>query len=200
MTHADPAIAGLVLAGGRATRMGGRDKPLLLLGGRPLVAHVAARLAPQVGRLAISASGDPARFAGLGLPVLPDAAPDFAGPLAGILAGLDWAAELGLAAVVSAAADTPFLPRDLVARLRAAAGGGPAFAAAGADRHPTAGLWPVALRGALREALGRGERRVGAWAVGQGACLARFDDPAAFFNVNRPEDLAAAEAMLRDRG
>ena len=190
-------LVGVILAGGRGTRMGGRDKPLLTLGGRLLVAHVADRLAPQVAALAVSANGDPARFAGLALPVLPDSEPGFLGPLAGLLAGLDWAAGLGAGAVISAAADTPFLPEDLVTRLRRSAGNGhPVIAATGSDLHPTCGLWPVALRGALRDALRDGERRVRTWALARGAATASFPDAAAFFNVNTPEDLASAEARV----
>jgi molybdenum cofactor guanylyltransferase len=196
-----PAIPGLILAGGRARRMGGGDKGLLPLGGRPLIAHVIDRLAPQVGALALSANGDPARFAPFGLRVIADGAAAGAGPLAGVLAGLDWAAALGAAALVTAAADSPFLPPDLVARLAAAAGpGGFAIAVApgedGPRRHPTCALWPVELRPALAAALARGERRVGAFAEAQGATEAHFADGRAFFNVNTPADLARAETML----
>jgi len=194
-----PAIPGLVLAGGRGRRMGCVDKPLVPLGGRPLLAHVVARLAPQVGALAIGANGDPARFAAFGLPVLADGEAAGAGPLAGLLAGLDWAAGLGAPALVTAAADTPFLPRDLVARLCAAAGpAGLAVAAAPeAVLHPTAGLWPVGLRAALRADLARGERRLGGWAEAQGGCaIAVFPDPDGFFNVNTPDDLARAATIL----
>ena len=196
-----PAIPGLILAGGGARRMGGGDKALLPLAGRPLLAHVLDRLTPQLGPLALSANGDRNRFAAFGLPVLADDEPAGAGPLAGLLAGLDWAATLGAAELVTAAVDTPFLPRDLVARLRAAAGpAGIAIAAApggaGPERHPTAGLWPVALRATLRADLAAGERRLGAWAAALGCALASFPDPDAFFNVNTPADLARAEAML----
>ena len=196
-----PAIPGLILAGGGARRMGGGDKALLPLAGRPLLAHVLDRLAPQLGPLALSANGDRKRFAAFGLPVLADEERAGAGPLAGLLAGLDWAATLGAAELVTAAVDTPFLPRDLVARLRAAAGpAGIAIAAApggaGPERHPTAGLWPVALRATLRADLAAGERRLGAWAAARGCALASFPDPDAFFNVNTPADLARAEAML----
>lgn len=199
---------GVILAGGRATRMGGGDKALLRLGGATLLDRVIARLGPQVGALALNANGDPARFAGCGLPVLPDSVPDRPGPLAGILAALDWAARLGAGRVVTVPADTPFLPADLVARLLAAADGtAPVLAAtAGAGsatrsmagglvRHPACGLWPVALRGDLRAALAGGTRKVADWADGHGARMALFDgDP--FFNVNTPDDLRAAEARL----
>ena len=115
-------VAGVILAGGRATRMGGGDKGLRMLGGQSLMDRVIARLAPQCGAMALNANGDPARFGDLGLPVLSDSLPDHPGPLAGVLAGLDWAAQMGVPAIVTAAADTPFFPNDLVARLQAAAG------------------------------------------------------------------------------
>lgn len=195
------AVPGVILAGGLATRMGGGDKALLTLAGASLLERVVARLEPQVAALALSANGDAARFAPLDLPVLPDSVPGFPGPLAGILAGLDWAAARGDDAIVSAAADTPFLPGDLVARLSAEReGDAPVLAAVGEDGmsrdQPVFGLWPVALREALRDALVRGERKVGAFARAQGARRAMFTEPAAFFNINTPEDLARAEGML----
>lgn len=192
-------IAGIVLAGGRATRMGGGDKPLLHLHGRPLLAHVIERLTPQVQALAISANGDPARFAAFGLPVLADPLPGQPGPLVGVLAGLDWAAGLGADALLCVAGDTPFLPADLVAQL--AAPGGLAMAASpGPDGslrpHPTVALWPLTLRAALRAALDQGERRVGRWALEQGAVVVPFDGPPdPFLNLNTPQDLARAEAL-----
>jgi molybdopterin-guanine dinucleotide biosynthesis protein A len=200
------APVGVILAGGRATRMGGGDKGLLRLGAGTVLDHVIARLAPQVAALALNANGDPARFAGLGLPVIADGVAGFAGPLAGVLAGLDWAAARGAAHVVSAAADTPFFPPDLVPRpmLAAEAEGLPLALAAtprpggGTDRHPTFGLWPVSLRDDLRQALAAGLRKVVQWTDRHGAATALFPvgayDP--FFNVNTPEDLRAAEAML----
>lgn len=189
---------GVILAGGQARRMGGGDKGRLMLGGQSLIERVIARLAPQVKVLALSANGPPDRFADLGLPVLPDSLPDFPGPLAGVLAGLDWAAAQGGDRIVTAAADTPFLPADLVARLDSAARrGGLALAQdAAGDRHPTFGLWPVALREDLRAALTGGLRKIVAWTDSHGAAQAQFDDPQAFFNINRPEDLIQAEAML----
>lgn len=202
-----PPLPGVILAGGRATRMGGGDKGLLRLngqaGGRRLLDLVIARLAPQCDPLAISANGDPARLAEFGLPVLADTLPGFPGPLAGVLAGLDWAARLGAPAIITAAADTPFFPPDLSARLQAAAGpSGLALAATadGADLRvqPTFGLWPVALRGGLRDALIAGQRRVGGWAQDQGAGLAHWPatpiDP--FFNINTPEDMTLAETLF----
>lgn len=195
-------LPGVILAGGRAQRMGGGDKGLLPLSGQRVIDQVIERLAPQCGRLAINANGDPARFADLGLPVLPDPVPGQPGPLAGILAAMDWAAGLGAAAVVTVAADTPFLPPDLVARLKAAATAGGAIAASpdaagGMRAHPTFGLWPVTLRDRLAQAIADGERRLGVWAETCGAGRAAFGsqpfDP--FFNINTPEDLAAAEAL-----
>ncbi|MCB2125525.1 MAG: molybdenum cofactor guanylyltransferase MobA [Rhodobacteraceae bacterium] len=193
----------VILAGGQARRMGGGDKGLLPLGSGRVIDHVIARLAPQCGALAINANGDPARFADFGLPVLADPVPGQPGPLAGILAAMDWAAGHGAGVVVTAASDTPFLPRDLVARLATAATGGGAVAEgpdeAGRVRaHPTFGLWPVALRDRLAEMLAEGERRVGVWATVAGAGRACFPaDPVdPFFNVNTPEDLATAERLV----
>ncbi|MFN3970386.1 MAG: molybdenum cofactor guanylyltransferase MobA [Gemmobacter sp.] len=198
-------LPGVILAGGRATRMGGGDKGLRQVAGRALMDHVIGRLAPQCAPLAINANGDPARLAGFGLPVLADSLPDHPGPLAGVLAGLDWAAGLGAPAIVTVAADTPFFPPDLAARLVAQAGPqGLCLAASpddtgGVQRHPTFGLWPVALRDDLRAALTGGLRKIVIWTEGHGAGQALFPsapfDP--FFNVNTPEDLARAEALAR---
>lgn len=186
-----PAV---ILAGGLARRMGGGDKGRLTVGGRPLIGHVIARLRPQAGPLALNANGDPARWGDLDLPVLPDTVPDHPGPLAGVLAGMDWAAGQGADAVLSAAADTPFLPGDLgVGLARAAGPSGLALARAGGRPQPTFGLWPVALRDDLRAALSAGTRKILAWTDRHGAGYADFPE-AAFFNVNTPEDLAAAEA------
>lgn len=194
---------GIILAGGLATRMGGVDKGLLELGGETLLARVIARLWPQVAGLAINANGDPDRFADYGLPVLPDNVPGFPGPLAGVLAGLDWAAEMGASQIVTAAADTPFFPEDLVERLgRAAKRSGTKIALSATQenglmsRHPTFGLWPVALRHDLRRSLRLGVRKVVRWTDAHGAASAAFDD-GAFFNVNTPDDLARARDMIR---
>ncbi len=188
---------GVVLAGGEGRRMGGADKALLPLAGRPMLDHVLERLRPQVSAIALGANGDPARFAGRGLEVLADPGPGGQGPLAGVLAALDWAAGLGAPAVVTVACDTPFFPRDLVARLRAA--GAPLALAATDRRHPTFGLWPTALREDLRAALAAGDRKIALWADAHGAAAVPFEargtaaaDP--FFNVNTPGDLALAEA------
>ncbi|MEM1130527.1 MAG: molybdenum cofactor guanylyltransferase MobA [Pseudomonadota bacterium] len=200
--------AGVILAGGQARRMGGGDKGLLTLGGATLLDRVIDRLTPQVAALALNANGDPARFASLKLPVIADPLPDFPGPLAGVLAGLDWAAEAGHATIVTAAADTPFFPTDLVARLSAAAeAGGQSIALAatpdpkgGTRRHPTFGLWPVALRHDLRAALEDGLRKVVLWTDRHGAATALFPDAPAdpFFNVNTPDDLAHAKTRLSE--
>lgn len=197
-------LPGVILAGGRAMRMGGGDKPLRPLGGGRIVDHVRDRLVGQCAPIALNANGDPARFADLGLPVLADTAAGYPGPLAGVLAGLDWAADLGAERIVTVAADTPFFPRDLVAGLLRAAGPSGVAVAASPDaggtlrRHPTFGLWPVALRADLRQTLARGQRKVMLWADAHGAGTAVYDaepfDP--FFNINRPEDIAEAERLL----
>ncbi|MEL6452221.1 MAG: molybdenum cofactor guanylyltransferase MobA [Pseudomonadota bacterium] len=198
------APLGVILAGGLATRMGGGDKGRLTLGGEALITRVIARLSPQVAGLALNANGDPARFADLRLPVVADSVAGYAGPLAGVLAGLDWAAAHGADTIVTAAADTPFLPCDLVPRLQVEAEGmaHPLVLAAtddpgrGLSRHPTFGLWPVALRDDLRGALAGGLRKVVQWTDAHHGRLAQFPDPGAFFNVNTPDDLAMAEGML----
>ena len=207
------SVPGVILAGGQATRMGGGDKGLLPLAGVPILRRVMDRLAPQAGALALNANGDAGRFADYGLPVLPDSIAGFPGPLAGVLAGLDWAAEQGAEAIVTVAADTPFFPADLVARLTETAQGQthPLVLAAapraegertksmsrsGLIRHPTFGLWPVALRDDLRAALQDGLSKVVIWTERHGGRECLFDaegDP--FFNVNTPEDLARAEAL-----
>ncbi|MBM1633656.1 molybdenum cofactor guanylyltransferase MobA [Sulfitobacter mediterraneus] len=195
---------GVILAGGQATRMGGGDKGLLALGGQTLLSRVMDRLEPQVAGMALNANGDAARFSGFDLPVLPDSISGFVGPLAGVLAGLDWAAEQGADAIVTAAADTPFFPCDLVPQLLLRGEGmtHPMVLAAtpaakrGQARHPTFGLWPVALRDDLRAALQGGLRKVVMWTDQHGGREALFPEEAAFFNVNTPEDLARAEEML----
>ncbi|QDC08118.1 molybdenum cofactor guanylyltransferase MobA [Oceanicola sp. D3] len=194
-------VVGVILAGGQATRMGGGDKGLLELGGVRLLNRVIGRLGPQVEAMCLNANGDPARFDGFGLPVVADTVEGFAGPLAGVLAGMDWAAGEGASHVVSAAADTPFFPRDLVEGLIAGgAGSSPVLAAvreAGrVRRQPTFGLWPVALRDDLRAALEGGLRKVVHWTERHDGREVVFVSSDAFFNVNTPEDLARAELML----
>ncbi len=203
MTDTVPPTLGLLLAGGLARRMGGGDKPLRTIAGRTILAHAVERLQPQCGGLLLNANGDPARFAEYGLPVVADSVPDFAGPLAGILAGLDWLARTrpGAEWLVSVAADTPFIPRDLVARLhraRQAANVPLACAASGGWTHPVIGLWPVALREDLRRALTvEDERKIDRWTARHG--VAQVEWPATpvdpFFNANRPDDLAEAERL-----
>ena len=195
---------GLLLAGGLSRRMGGGDKSLRLLGGVSLLNRVIERLRPQVEALVLNANGDPARFAGFGLPVVGDSVPDFAGPLAGVLAGLDWSAlyRPDCPFVVSVATDAPFLPKDLVTRFAVAveaAQADLACAASDGQAHPVIGLWPVRLRGELRHALvGEGIRKVDVWTARYRLATVPFAsypvDP--FFNANRPEDLDAAATLL----
>ncbi|TVS04714.1 MAG: molybdenum cofactor guanylyltransferase MobA [Rhodobacteraceae bacterium] len=194
---------GVILAGGQATRMGGGDKGLRLLDGRPLLAHVIERLAPQVSDIVLNANGAPERFADFGLPVVSDTLYGWPGPLAGVLAGMDRAAAQGTDTIVTVAADTPFFPHDLVTRLiEAAAPSGVALAATRAEgrlwHHPTFGLWPVRLFEDLHLALGRGQRKTILWAERHGAGTAEFSttpfDP--FFNINTPEDLQIAETLM----
>jgi molybdopterin-guanine dinucleotide biosynthesis protein A len=197
-------IVGVILAGGRSRRMAGTDKALLPLAGRPLIAHVVARLAPQVEHLIVNANGDPARFAEFGLPVVPDATDDFAGPLAGILAGMTYAARTWPRArwVATMPADTPFFPPDLVARLRAATDSRTVAVATSADtQHHVVALLPLVLRVELAARLARSEdRSVGRWLATQSTAAVDFPEAAPgvdpFFNVNTPDDLARAEALV----
>lgn len=203
MTIEAPATLGLVLAGGLARRMGGGDKPLTRIGGATILDRVLGRLTPQVRRIVLNANGDPARFAATGLPVVADSVPDFAGPLAGILAGLDWAAAHvpDTVYVASVPGDCPFIPRDVVTRLhqaRSEAGTPLACARSGDWRHPVVGLWPVSLRDDLRRALSEeGLRKIEIWTARHGVALADWPDKPVdpFFNVNTPEDAAAAERL-----
>ena len=195
-----PTVA-LVLAGGLGRRMGG-DKALRCLDGRPLLAHVLARVAPQVSGMVISANGDPARLARFALPVVADPWPDHRGPLAGVLAGLRWvrAHRPEVVEMLVVPTDTPFLPTDLVARLRAGRGRAVLACAMSLGRvHPVVSLWPVGLADALAAALRGGERRVVAWMAGQGMAQVAWaggaqDDP--FANLNTPEDVARAQQRL----
>ena len=199
---ASPTL-GLVLAGGLARRMGGGDKARIKIGGASILQRVLARLAPQCGRVIINANGDATRFADTGLPVVADSVPDFAGPLAGILAGLDWAAQNAPAIewLVSVPGDCPFLPKDLVTRLhqaRVTSNVPLACARSGEWRHPVVGLWPVGLREDLRRALaGENLHKIELWTARHGIAIAEW--PAApfdpFFNVNTPEDAARAETI-----
>ena len=195
------SLAVVILAGGRATRMGGGDKPLKVLRGVPILSHVLARVARDGRALVLNANGDPDRFAPFGLPVVADAESDFPGPLAGILAGLDWAAARGMAGdVLSVPGDCPFIPHDLGARLeeaRQAAGVPLACAGSGGWTHPVIGLWPVSLREELRTAMAAGERRIDRFTARFGCATAEWPvepfDP--FFNVNTPDELSEAERL-----
>jgi len=188
--------------------MGGADKAFLPLAGKKLLAHIVARLAPQVCGIVISANGDLSRFASFGLPVVADSLREFAGPLAGLLAGLEWHARNrpDISYVVSVPTDTPFFPGDIVARFLAARCDErrPLVARSESGLHPVIGLWPVEMAPELRKALDQGMRKVGDWTERQSAIEVRFPleevggkplDP--FFNINRPEDLAKAEALLK---
>ena len=201
---------GIILAGGQGTRIGGVDKAFLELGGITLMHHCIARLRPQVADWAINANGTSGRFSTFSVPVLPDPIAGHLGPLAGVLAGLDWAAKQGGEHVVTVAVDTPFFPEVLVPRLLLASetaglavaatpsqdqcsvksGGSP-----GLDRHPTFGLWPVALRDDLRQWLLDGERKMALWLDRHGAGEAVFPDRRSFFNINTAKDLAEAQAI-----
>ena len=203
-------IVGLLLAGGQSRRMGGGDKTLRPLAGRSLLERVIERLRPQVAALVLNANGDPARFAAFGLPVVADSILDFAGPLAGILAGLDWtvAYRPDCPVVASVATDAPFLPENLVSRLAQGmgeAGAELACAASAGQAHPVIGLWPVRLRDELRRALVEEEvRKVDVWTARYRLATVPFPeevpglgpgiDP--FFNANRPEDFDRAAMLL----
>jgi len=196
----------VLLAGGRAQRMGGGDKGRLQVGGQDLFHRVIARITPQVEGVVLNANGASGRFADLGLPVVPDSVAGWPGPLGGVLAGLDWAAARGADRIVTVAADTPFFPTDLVARLIEGADQtqAPIALAATSDgpfgkrRHPTFGLWSVALRDDLRTALSDGVRKVVSWTERHGAVDVVFEEVGPvepFFNINTPEDLALAERL-----
>jgi molybdopterin-guanine dinucleotide biosynthesis protein A len=195
---------GVILAGGLAKRMGGGDKLLLRIGGKTIFEHLSERLAGQCKGLILNGNGPPERFIALGLPVIPDTIPDHAGPLAGILASLDWMAETHptCETLLTVAGDTPFLPKDLVKRLEAGrqkAGTPLACAQSGAQRHPTLALWPVSLRFVLRDALvDEGLRKMEHFMARAGCTAVEWDtvplDP--FFNINQPEDVEEANRLL----
>lgn len=178
--------------------MGGGDKTLLMLGGQTLLARIIDRIAPQVDALALNANHDPARFAAYGLPVLPDPMPGQPGPLAGVLAGLLWAAELGAEWLISVPGDAPFVPPDFVSRLLAGRGNAAyACAATGGRTHPVAALWPVADAGRLAAALAAGQRKIDAFTGPDTAIIAWPDAPIdPFMNINTPLDLVKAERHL----
>jgi molybdopterin-guanine dinucleotide biosynthesis protein A len=197
-------VTGVILAGGRSTRMGGGDKCLRDLGGRPILAHIIERARSQTDSLILNANGDPGRFEAFGLPVVPDSVEGYAGPLAGVLAGLDWAASNmpGATWVASFASDAPFFPRDLVSRMLAAVeaeGADLACAASGGQAHPVFGLWRVDLREALRDAMVREHvYKVDRWTSRYRLTTVEYAitpfDP--FFNANHPDDLDAARRQL----
>ncbi len=201
-------IAGLILAGGRSTRMGGTDKTLMPLAGRPMVGRVLDRLAPQASPVAINTNGNPADLAAFGCEIVADTIIGFQGPLAGILAGLEWASSIqGTTHLLSVAGDTPFFPQDLGARLASCSSPARIAVAASNGRvHPTFALWPIPLRDRLEDFLASREtRRVMTFMEEAGMDAVEFQaemsggierDP--FFNVNTPEDLAEAERRLED--
>lgn len=207
MSERDDPVIGVLLAGGLARRMGGGDKCLLPLAGKPLLSHAIERLAPQTDALVLNANGDPARFAAFGLDVVPDSVAGYAGPLAGVLAGMEWAKRNRPSArwIATAASDTPFFPKDYVTRLlEVAQPHHPAIAIAASDgrEHPVFALWPVALMGDLRNALADGTRKILDWTDRHTTLSVSFEmvngpdgkvDP--FFNANHPEDLELAERI-----
>jgi len=208
MDLTDPVV-GILLAGGRSSRMGGGDKCLRPLAGRPILAHIIERLKPQVCDMIINANGDVARFASFGLPVVADSVAGYAGPLAGVHAGLQWvrASRPDIRYAVTIAADTPFFPSDLVQRFLAELAHHPTLLVARSEEgvHPVVGLWPVTLAGDLEDSLKEGMRKVGSFTEEHGAVEVSFPpvkvggrpiDP--FFNINRPEDLAEAEALVKE--
>ena len=206
--NALPRVTGVLLAGGQSRRMGGGDKGLLELAGRPMLGHVICRLGAQVGAIVINANGDASRFAAFGLPVVPDTIDGFVGPLAGVLAGMRWSAANAPDArwIVTAAGDAPLLPGDLVAQLMAAVASRPgsiALAQSHGELHPVIGLWPVALADDLEEQLRGGVRKVLHWTDRHGTVPVPFPparvcgidiDP--FFNANTPQELDQLRAML----
>ncbi|MBL6935845.1 MAG: molybdenum cofactor guanylyltransferase MobA [Alphaproteobacteria bacterium] len=204
VAEANPSVAGVLLAGGLARRMGGGDKCLRQLGGKTLLEHVIGRVRPQVGALLLNANGDPARLARFALPVAADVVEGNAGPLAGVLTGMEWAVEEAQACswLASFATDAPFLPEDLVARLMRAVqeeGADMACASSGGRAHPVFALWPLRLRDDLRRAvMEEGLRKVDVWTGRYNLAMTDFPvmpfDP--FFNANSPEDLEAAASLM----
>ena len=202
-------VAGILLAGGRSSRMGGGDKCLRLLGDKPILARIVERLRPQIAAMVINANGDPARFAAFGLPVVADSVAGFAGPLAGVHAGLEWvrANRPEIQCAVTVATDTPFFPTDLVRRFLVERGNERALlvASSAAGVHPVIGLWPVAIAPEIEASVVRGARKVGTWVKEHGAIEVFFPpievggtriDP--FFNINAPGELAEADALIRE--
>lgn len=207
--HVKAPVTGVVLAGGRSRRMGGGDKGLLELAGKPMLRHVIDRLAPQVSTTIINANGDPQRFAAFALPVVADTVGGFVGPLAGVLAGMRWSTANVRSArwIVTAPGDAPLLPRDLVERMMQAVAEREdtiAVAQSGGEMHPVIGLWPIALMQDLEEQLKVGVRKVLDWTDRHGTVAVAFPcarfcglsiDP--FYNANTPQELGELRAMLR---
>lgn len=201
-------VLGVVLAGGLARRMGGGDKSLQMLAGRPILDRILERFSPQVDGIILNANGDAARFARWNLPVAGDAIPDYAGPLAGVLAGIAWAKQNrpDVSHIVTVPGDGPFLPRDLVARMvsaRDAAGADLACAVSAGQAYPVVGLWPVRLHDDLRKAMVDEDiRKVDRWTARHKLVQVEFAaqpvDP--FFNANTPDDIAEAERLLAQMG
>ncbi|MDX2288287.1 MAG: molybdenum cofactor guanylyltransferase MobA [Hyphomicrobiaceae bacterium] len=208
MSIAREAITGVLLAGGQSRRMGGGDKGLLAVAGQPMMAHVAARLAPQVGTMVVNANGAPERFASLGLPVVADSISGQVGPLAGVLAGMQWSARHAGAAthIATVSTDAPLIPADLVARLAhglESSRARIALASSGGHAHPVIGLWPVALAPDLKSAIEAGLRKVLDWTDRHGSTIVEFPfetingrpvDP--FFNANTPDELDELKGLL----
>jgi molybdopterin-guanine dinucleotide biosynthesis protein A len=208
VAHGNAHVTGVLIAGGRSARMGGREKAMLEIGGKPLLQHVLARLRPQVGRIIINANGEPSRFHGYCLPVVADTLGDHEGPLAGLFAALQWSQretpEARFVATVSA--DTPFIPPDLIERLEAGLrekGARSAIASSQGERHPVIGLWDLALAADVERALHQGMRAMHRFAGAEASAVVDFPllkagealvDP--FFNVNTPADLETARALL----
>lgn len=203
-------VAGILLAGGRSSRMGGGDKCLRQLGGRPILARIVERLRPQVSIMVINANGEPSRFAAFDLPIAADSVTGFAGPLAGVHAGLEWVRANcpGIPHAVTLATDTPFFPLDLVRRFLSEQGDHPKLLVARSNvgTHPVVGLWPVDLAPALAASLKAGERKAGKWVAEHGAVEVFFPDIEIggvtidpFFNINRPGDLSHADDILREQ-
>lgn len=202
-------VVGILLAGGKSSRMGGGDKCLRLLGGRPILARIVERLKPQVSGMVINANGDPTRFAEFGLPVVGDSVAGLAGPLAGVHAGLEWVKRNrpGIDYAVTVATDTPFFPADLVQRFLAALTDQPLLVAKSNEGvHPVVGLWPVAIAAKIEASLKASERKAGKWVAEHGAAEVFFPDIEIggvqidpFFNINRPEELARADDLLREQ-
>ncbi|MDH3229408.1 MAG: molybdenum cofactor guanylyltransferase MobA [Alphaproteobacteria bacterium] len=198
------AIVGVLLAGGLSRRMGGRDKMLRRIGGETILSRVIARMAPQTRSLLLNANGDPARFAAFGLPVAPDTIEGHAGPLAGVLTGMEWAATHAPDCpwVLTAPTDAPFLPDNFAARMLAAVDAqraDMACASSGGRSHPVCGLWPVRLAAELRHAMTEEHiRKVDVWTARYKHAVVDWPtDPVdPFFNANRPEDLTEAERLL----